>query len=178
MTCPFLTAVGATQVNPGSTVNDPESACEQVIFSGGGFSNIFPSVYPVKTQRTYPNLFFTQHACVPSSRGHQLFEEAPASVHQRPVQQQRQGARIPRLVRERVRAPFRVSSSARSSSDSASANYVIGINGEFGLVFGTSASSPVTGSLITLINDARIARGKRTVGFINPAVRDFTWRHV
>lgn len=41
VTCPFLTAVGATQVNPGSTVNDPESACEQVIFSGGGFSNIF-----------------------------------------------------------------------------------------------------------------------------------------
>ncbi|KAG6902424.1 hypothetical protein C0995_000350 [Termitomyces sp. Mi166 len=42
VTCPFVTAVGATQVNPGSTVNDPEGACEQVIFSGGGFSNIFP----------------------------------------------------------------------------------------------------------------------------------------
>ena len=41
VTCPFVTAVGATQVNPGSTVNDPEGACEQVIFSGGGFSNIF-----------------------------------------------------------------------------------------------------------------------------------------
>ncbi|KAF8883763.1 Pro-kumamolisin, activation domain-containing protein [Gymnopilus junonius] len=39
--CPFVTAVGATQVNPGSTINDPEGACEQVIFSGGGFSNIF-----------------------------------------------------------------------------------------------------------------------------------------
>lgn len=42
VTCPFVTAVGATQINPGSTVNDPEGACEQVIFSGGGFSNIFP----------------------------------------------------------------------------------------------------------------------------------------
>jgi tripeptidyl-peptidase-1 len=41
VTCPFVTAVGATQVNPGKTVNDPEGACEQVIFSGGGFSNIF-----------------------------------------------------------------------------------------------------------------------------------------
>jgi tripeptidyl-peptidase I len=41
-TCPFVTAVGATQINPSSTVKDPESACEQVIFSGGGFSNIFP----------------------------------------------------------------------------------------------------------------------------------------
>jgi len=40
-TCPYVTAVGATQVNPGSTVFEPESACEQVIFSGGGFSDIF-----------------------------------------------------------------------------------------------------------------------------------------
>lgn len=48
---------------------------------------------------------------------------------------------------------------------------ISGINGEFGLVFGTSASSPVVGSLITLINDARLAIGKGPVGFINPAVR-------
>ncbi|KZS91782.1 subtilisin-like protein [Sistotremastrum niveocremeum HHB9708] len=39
--CPFVTAVGATQVNPNATVHDPESACMQVIFSGGGFSNVF-----------------------------------------------------------------------------------------------------------------------------------------
>lgn len=60
-TCPYVTSVGATQVNPGSTVcgtsisgsdatglivvasqvYEPESACEQVIYSGGGFSNVF-----------------------------------------------------------------------------------------------------------------------------------------
>lgn len=34
-------SVGATQVNPNSTVFEPEGACEQVIFSGGGFSNVF-----------------------------------------------------------------------------------------------------------------------------------------
>ena len=28
-------------MNPGSNVTDPEGACEQVIFSGGGFSNYF-----------------------------------------------------------------------------------------------------------------------------------------
>jgi tripeptidyl-peptidase-1 len=38
-----VTAVGATQIKPGATVNEPEEACETVIFSGGGFSNIFPS---------------------------------------------------------------------------------------------------------------------------------------
>jgi tripeptidyl-peptidase-1 len=36
--CPYVTAVGATLVNPGSSVSDPESATD---FSGGGFSNVF-----------------------------------------------------------------------------------------------------------------------------------------
>jgi len=44
------------------------------------------------------------------------------------------------------------------------------VDGEFGLVYGTSASAPVFGSIITLINDARLAIGKRPVGFINPIV--------
>ncbi|KZT04012.1 subtilisin-like protein [Laetiporus sulphureus 93-53] len=39
--CPYVTSVGATQVNPNATVWEPESACEQVIYSGGGFSNVF-----------------------------------------------------------------------------------------------------------------------------------------
>jgi tripeptidyl-peptidase-1 len=40
--CPYITSVGATQILNGSSVRGPESACEQVIFSGGGFSNVFP----------------------------------------------------------------------------------------------------------------------------------------
>ena len=36
--CPWVTAVGATLVNPGSNVSDPEFATN---FSGGGFSNVF-----------------------------------------------------------------------------------------------------------------------------------------
>lgn len=45
-----------------------------------------------------------------------------------------------------------------------------GIDGEFELVFGTSAASPVVGSIFTLVNDARIAVGKRSLGFLNPLV--------
>ena len=56
--CPFVTSVGATQVNPGSTVSDPEGACEQVIFSGGGFSNIFPMP---SYQATAVKSFLTNH---------------------------------------------------------------------------------------------------------------------
>lgn len=46
--------MGATQVNPGNSVFAPEGACEQVIFSGGGFSNHFaiPS-YQKKVVHTF-----------------------------------------------------------------------------------------------------------------------------
>lgn len=50
------------------------------------------------------------------------------------------------------------------------ANYIIAIDGVFGLVYGTSASSPTTGSILTLINQERIQRGKSSIGFINPVL--------
>ncbi|KAF9561786.1 subtilisin-like protein [Agrocybe pediades] len=129
--CPFVTAVGATQVNPGSTVNDPEGACEQVIFSGGGFSNIFPLP---SFQADAVKSFLKNHP-PPFTNGQ-----------------------------------FNNSGNARAFPDISAngANYVIGIDGEFELVFGTSASSPVVGSIFTLVNDARLAIGKRPVGFLNP----------
>ncbi|KJA26189.1 hypothetical protein HYPSUDRAFT_63917 [Hypholoma sublateritium FD-334 SS-4] len=132
--CPFLTAVGATQVNPGSTVDDPEGACEQVIFSGGGFSNIFamPS-YQALAVNDYVNAHLT-----PSPY--------PVGTYN--------------------------TSGSRAFPDIAAngANYVIGVDGTLSLVFGTSASAPVVASVITLINDARIAIGKGPVGFINPVL--------
>lgn len=43
---PYITSVGATQVIPGTNIlasrTEPEQACETVIYSGGGFSNVFP----------------------------------------------------------------------------------------------------------------------------------------
>lgn len=46
----------------------------------------------------------------------------------------------------------------------------IASDGQLQPVFGTSASTPVVASMFTMINDARISIGKKTVGFINPAV--------
>lgn len=40
--CPWVTSVGATQIRNGSSVQEAEVACELVIRSGGGFSNVFP----------------------------------------------------------------------------------------------------------------------------------------
>ncbi|CAA7266125.1 unnamed protein product [Cyclocybe aegerita] len=135
--CPFVTAVGATQVNPGATVSDPESACMQVIFSGGGFSNIFlmPS-YQANAVNAYIDAHLTPSPFAPGQ--------------------------------------FNNSGNARGFPDVAAngANYIVAVNGQFGLVFGTSASAPVFGSIITLINDARIAMGEGPVGFINPIIYD------
>ncbi|TFK40518.1 subtilisin-like protein [Crucibulum laeve] len=140
VTCPFVTAVGATQVNPGASVNDPEGACEQVIFSGGGFSNIFPMP---SYQASAVKQFLTSHPPPFTS------------------------------------AQFNNTGKVRGFPDLSAngANYVIGIDGEFALVFGTSASSPVVGSIFTLINDARLAIGKKSVGFINPAIYSPAFAH-
>lgn len=50
------------------------------------------------------------------------------------------------------------------------ANYVVTIDGSLSLVYGTSASSPTFGAIITLINEQRIKAGKTAVGFINPTI--------
>ena len=49
------------------------------------------------------------------------------------------------------------------------ANY-LAIDGKYDLAYGTSAAAPVVASMITLINDARITAGKKSVGFLNPTV--------
>lgn len=50
------------------------------------------------------------------------------------------------------------------------ANYVVAVDGTLSLVYGTSASAPTFGSVITLINEQRINANKSAVGFINPTV--------
>ena len=50
-------------------------------------------------------------------------------------------------------------------------NYSVALDGEFGLVSGTSASAPTFASILSAINDARLALGKGPVGWVNPAVR-------
>lgn len=53
----------------------------------------------------------------------------------------------------------------------ASAWYAVVLNGTARHLFGTSASSPVVAGFLSSINDARLAIGKKPIGFINPTVR-------
>ncbi|KAK4506126.1 hypothetical protein PRZ48_004091 [Zasmidium cellare] len=43
--------------------------------------------------------------------------------------------------------------------------------GDKDVAHGTSASAPVIAAILTRINEERLARGKSTVGFINPTIR-------
>ncbi|KAI9701923.1 MAG: hypothetical protein M1836_001267 [Candelina mexicana] len=132
-TCPYVTAVGATQINPGASVSDPEIACQQTIFSGGGFSNVF-------------NLPDYQAAAVTS-----FLKDHP-----------------PPYGAER----FNNSGRSRAYPDVAAngANYVVAVDGKYSLIYGTSASAPTFGSVITLVNEQRYAAGRGPVGFLNPTL--------
>ncbi|KAL8737578.1 MAG: hypothetical protein Q9181_001556 [Wetmoreana brouardii] len=132
-TCPYVTSVGATQIVPGASVTQPEEACQTVIFSGGGFSNVFP-LPPYQSAAV--KSFFADH---PPPYGADRFNNS-----------------------QNTRGYPDVSANG--------ANYVVAVDGKFTLVYGTSASSPVVGAIITLINEARFAAGKGSVGFLNPTL--------
>lgn len=73
------------------------------------------------------------------------------------------GPCISRFVCKRVNIilrPYQSSLLIRSYS----ANFVIARNGNFYLAFGSSAAVQVVGAIMTLINDARLAQGKSTIG--------------
>ncbi|KAH9917379.1 subtilisin-like protein [Epithele typhae] len=52
-------------------------------------------------------------------------------------------------------------------------NYSVAIDGQLQLVSGTSASAPTFASVLSAINDARLAVGKKPVGWVNPALYKF-----
>ncbi|KAL9096032.1 MAG: hypothetical protein Q9165_001554 [Trypethelium subeluteriae] len=137
-TCPYITAVGATQVKNttmlSSSPTQPEMACESVIFSGGGFSNVFQM--PSYQSQAVPQYF--------------------------------EGSAAPQFSAQQ----FNNSRQARGFPDVSAngANYGIILNGTLQMSFGTSASAPTFGSIITMINQERIKVGKRPVGFINEAL--------
>ncbi|KAI5480340.1 hypothetical protein MNV49_000915 [Pseudohyphozyma bogoriensis] len=159
-TCPYVLSVGATQTNTvssssssssllgsltsavtstissltgTSTVTLTESACSTVIYSGGGFSNVFamPSYQKTAIANYYKKYNPGYSAAVYNNS-------------------------------QAVRGYPDVSANG--------ANYIIAVNGVLGLVYGTSASTPVVASIISLINDARLAAGKSALGYVNPTL--------
>ncbi|PPQ78612.1 hypothetical protein CVT25_010576 [Psilocybe cyanescens] len=139
--CPWITAVGGTQVKANASATDPfpEEVWNQDMTmgffesGGGGFSNHFarPS-YQKDAVDNYLKF---------------LTKTNPASLKH-----------------------FNVNGRAYPDI-SANANMFVNIdNGSVSIDSGTSGATPTVASIITLVNDARISAGKKPVGFINPTI--------
>jgi tripeptidyl-peptidase-1 len=132
-TCPYITAVGATHVRHNVSITQPEEAAATVIYSGGGFSNVFDlASYQVDAVEIY----FEKH--------------------------------VPPYGSDR----YNITQKSRGYPDVSAngVNLVMPIDGEFTYLYGTSASAPTFGSIVALINAARLDMGKGSAGFINPAL--------
>ncbi|TFB01338.1 Aorsin [Trichoderma ghanense] len=152
VSCPYLTSVGATQLEPGTTVLDAEGAMQtnlgpgaELFASGGGFSNYFPAP---EYQKATLSKYFAKH-----DPGHPYYvANANASnIGENGGIYNRAGRGIPDI-------------SANG------ANFRAFNNGTEGHWFGTSLAAPLWASIITLINQERARIGKGSVGFINPVL--------
>ena len=150
--CPFITNVGATMIDPGNTPFDPESGAFAffsngtfLFTSGGGFSNIYPVPgYQKKAVDTY----FKKHN--PPYPFYKLLNGFDINKVGNGIYN-RIGHGIPDVAANGVFI----------------AAYNRGALRKFG---GTSASSPIFAAIVTRINDARLLMGKKSIGFINPAL--------
>jgi tripeptidyl-peptidase-1 len=144
-------------------VYEPESACEQQIFSGGGFSNIFDMP---AYQKHAVSKYLKHHA--PPYTAEQFNNSGQVKMRLRFELNAIRADTPARLAGSRIYPltgqAFATIPSCRPIDLSHSANYVVAVDGNFTLVFGTSASAPVVGAIITLINDARIDLGKGPIG--------------
>lgn len=160
--CPYITTVGATRLYPNQTVHDPESAMQvnltaynlqtgvgptsppyDFFASGGGFSNFFtPPSYQAEAVSNYLAHYAPD---VPSYSIDTNAYNVTALVGANGGVYNRAGRGYPDV-------------SANGAFLLASVNLTIGN------WFGTSLSSPIFGSVITLINEQRTAAGKGPVG--------------
>jgi tripeptidyl-peptidase-1 len=142
--CPYVTAVGATTLPPGASASSDAEVAVTRFPSGGGFSNIYP-------QPSY------QSAAV---QGY-LKNTPPPYPSYQTTNSSNVGAN---------KGIF--NSAGRGYPDVAAVgdNVIIYNAGLPTLIGGTSASAPVFASILVRINEELLAKGKPTVGFVNPTL--------
>ncbi|RFU73336.1 subtilisin [Trichoderma arundinaceum] len=139
--CPYVTAVGATNVTAGRNAHDI-GVEHAAMFSGGGFSNIFgtPS-YQADAVHSYFN-----HHPPP----YDFYNITLNATHKGGVYN-RGGRGYPDV-------------------SAVGTNFIIWMENNTTLVAGTSVSAPLFAGLITRINAYRLNAGKKPVGFVNPVL--------
>jgi len=152
--CPYVLAVGSTEWDrpdpavPPTPYQKLREVATARFGSGGGFSNVFgiPSY-----QRDAVSAYFDQvEKDLPFAGYHHLLNDSDTSSIDGGVYHH----------------------GGRAYPDVAAVGdrQVVYSNGSWWLVGGTSLSAPVFSSVLTLINEERIAAGKGTVGYIHPVI--------
>ncbi|CAG8204143.1 unnamed protein product [Penicillium salamii] len=142
--CPYLTAVGMTEIPFGVSHKDHKEQAATRLASGGGFSNVFKALdYQTQAVADYfsrANLSYPYYETVDS-----ISIGANGGIYNRI------GRGYPDVaaVGERMLV------------------YHQGVPKGMG---GSSASTPIFAAILTRINEERLAVGKSTVGFVNPVL--------
>jgi len=150
-TCPYVLSVGATELDlpQGQKPKPNQKLFERVttnFSSGGGFSNVFnrPSYQSAAVQKYFDTV------------------KLPYSGYKQPVN----GSDFSNITS----GVYHLGGRGYPDVTAVGQWFPITYAGSWVVVSGTSASAPVWASIITLINEARLAAGKPTVGFINPTL--------
>ncbi|EFX05394.1 alkaline serine protease [Grosmannia clavigera kw1407] len=148
-TCPYALAVGATSLNP-STGNYTSRLTEhaaQRFASGGGFSNYFDQ--PAYQSSAVENYFNTVQLNFTG------YDDAPTSL----ADMANVGTGV-----------FRRAGRGYPDVSAIGEHYITRFNGAWYAIGGTSLAAPLWASMLNLVNEERIAAGKKTLGFINPVL--------
>lgn len=149
---PYITAVGATQIKPGSgsTSGASEPICQNQLQCATGGTEIVCS--NAKGALITSGGGFSVYAPRPS------YQEAVVSAY---------------LSKSGVTPPEKdFNKAGRGYPDIAALghNYYIQLDGQVQAVDGTSASCPVVAGIMSIVNSARVKAGKSKLGFANPTL--------
>lgn len=160
--CPYVLAVGATQVLGNQTVEDPEYVMQvpglgcgpgtTEFGSGGGFSNYF-------ARPSYQNASVENYLAkyVP---GYKYYEANDADASNNKTNIGKNGGVYNRPGR------------AYPDVSANGVNFTIFYENEFQNFYGTSLAAPLWASIITMLNAERASLGKAPVGLTQPALYD------
>lgn len=154
--CPYVLTVGSTELRRADPTAPPvpweilEEVASTQFPSGGGFSNIWGVA---DYQRDAVQAYYDQvESTLPFGSYHQIIVNGSFAGVTREDQVYHHGGRgYPDVA-------------------AVGENQIILWADEWWTVGGTSLSAPLWGSMLTLINEKRIAAGKSTLGFINPTL--------
>ncbi|KAL4948193.1 peptidase S8/S53 domain-containing protein [Aspergillus filifer] len=141
--CPYVTAVGSTTLPRGSDPYNPEETAVEH-WSGGGFSNVFER--PAYQNSSVEDYFSSVNITYPY---YETVDNSSIGAN---------GGIYNRIGR------------GYPDVSTVGINLLVYLRGIAYSTGGTSASAPIFASLLTRINEERLARNMSTVGFVNPVL--------